>query len=193
MKKIPSIIAVVLVVIASFALGAFFGMGISDAKEVDITPVVTEAPVVAPTCPVVEVPVVETVVVTATPAVEEAAEFNAVFYISEWRSYVSEADQILYPTEPFEATVILFNGGQSEWGKDFEFVWVGGDEMKTKSIQIGQKVQPGSFAQFNIELMAPNGKAGTYTSWWMLETEDGVRFGSGYDGLRVVAITIVVE
>lgn len=193
MKKNSSVLAVVLMIVGAMLIGLLLGLVIDKNGSDNVDVVATEAPiVVVPTCPVVEVPVVETVIVTATPAVEEADEFNAVFYISEWRSYVSEADQILYPTEPFEATVILFNGGQSEWGKDFEFVWVGGDKMKTERVQIGQKVQPGSFAQFDIELMAP-ASSGTYTSWWLLETEDGVRFGSGYDGNRVVAITIVVE
>jgi len=194
MKKNNSILAVVFIVVGAMALGLFGGLMIAKNSPGSAEIVVTEAPVVAvPTLVATEAPVVVIPTETIEPVVEPTHDTRPVFYISEWRSYVSEADQILYPTEPFEATVILFNGGQSEWGKDFEFVWVGGDEMKTKSIQIGQKVQPGSFAQFNIELMAPNGKAGTYTSWWMLETEDGVRFGSGYDGLRVVAITIVVE
>jgi hypothetical protein len=126
-----------------------------------------------------EVPVVE----TTTP--------NE-FYISDWRTYVSEEDEILYPTEPFEATVILFNGGISEWGKDFKLVWVGGDYMGVEEVQILQKVQPGQFAQFEIALQAP-GSAGEYISWWYLETEKGFEFGSGYGGTKVVSISIVVK
>jgi hypothetical protein len=194
MKKNNSILAVVFIVVGAMALGLFGGLMIAKNSPGSAEIVVTEAPVVAvPTLVATEAPVVVIPTETIEPVVEPTHDTRPVFYISDWRVTGPEEDEIVYPTEPFTKTVILFNGGQSEWGKDFRLVWVGGDFMGTKEIQIGQKVQPGGFGQFDINLMAPNGKAGVYTSWWMLKTEDGVMFGSGYDGLRVVAISVVVE
>lgn len=193
MKKIPSILAIVLMVVGALAIGFFVGLTI-DKNSSNTDVIATEAPIVSvPTCPVAEVPVMVVPTETNVPTVEPTHDNRPMFYISDWRFMLDAGDEVLYPTEPFTATVILFNGGQSEWGKDFKFVWVGGEFMGTEEIQIGQKAQYNGFVQFDVDLMAPNAKAGTYTSWWMLETEDGVRFGSGYDGMRVVAITVVIE
>lgn len=79
----------------------------------------------------------------------------------------------------FTKTWRLQNSGSCTWDRDYSLVFVDGDRMSgDRRSSLDAIVDPGETVDVSIELTAPDTR-GRYRGYWMLEDEDGNRFGFG--------------
>lgn len=83
----------------------------------------------------------------------------------------------------FTKTWRLKNTGSCTWSAAFTLVWVQGDLMGADSvIQLtAVDVPPNSYANVDVAMIAPS-PPGSYKSYWMLRSADGIVFGIGING-----------
>jgi hypothetical protein len=84
---------------------------------------------------------------------------------------------VLNPGTTFIKTWKLLNSGTCAWKTTYSLVFFGGDRLGgAQSVKLPQEVAPGTIIELSIELKAPD-KAGSYTSYFKLENQNGERFG----------------
>jgi hypothetical protein len=94
--------------------------------------------------------------------------------------------------ETFVKTWRITNGGTSAWTKDYKIVRVNGDNMGVSSISLGKVVYPGDSIKISVTFTAPV-KAGAHSSGFMMETNNGYKFGLGAKSGSPWSFSIKVE
>lgn len=73
----------------------------------------------------------------------------------------------------------LLNAGKKRWTTGFHLVYHSGDPMgQTRSVALPQDVLPGGAVDVSVHLRAPD-QPGMAIGYWMLESDQGERFGLG--------------
>jgi hypothetical protein len=86
---------------------------------------------------------------------------------------------IITATEKFTKTWRFENLGTCSWTTKYKLVFVGGDKINAPdSITMPKNVAPGESVELSIDLTAPT-LEGRYKGVWILEDENGNRFGLG--------------
>jgi hypothetical protein len=88
------------------------------------------------------------------------------------------------PNQSFTKTWKLKNTGSCTWTTAFKLVFISGDNMNATSTNLAASVAPNQESDISIALQAPN-KAGTLTSIWRLQDDQGQYFGT--------TITVVIN
>ncbi len=91
----------------------------------------------------------------------------------------------------FTKTWTLTNVGTCTWDTGYSLVFVSGSQMSgPSSVPLTADVPPGSSVTLSVNLVAPT-VAGTYTGYWELSTDQGIRFGVGAGGANDFWVEIV--
>lgn len=81
----------------------------------------------------------------------------------------------------------LRNDGTCTWNPEYRLVFYSGDQMgASNSVKLNKYVKPGEQVDFLVDFKAPS-KAGTYTSYWRLQADDGSRFAQVFTLIKVAA------
>lgn len=120
---------------------------------------------------------------TATP---EYADFDNTNCVDEF-TYVSDITvpdgMTITPNTIFTKTWYIRNSGTCMWNSNYKIVYNSGDEVgRSKSfplLQPGNYIRPGESTVVSVELLAPNNINTSYSTVWALESDTGIRFGSG--------------
>lgn len=151
------------------------------------TPLPTETPV--PT----EVPT-EVILPTATRVAQTGGTGTGGCLVANFVSDVTVPDGTVYdPGTEFTKTWKIYNNGSCWWDNDFKIVFVSGDAMGSPasiSFNTGT-IMPGENANISLSLVAPS-TAGTYTGYWMLQTDMGEQFGLGSSD-KPLSLSITVD
>ena len=78
--------------------------------------------------------------------------------------------------EQFRKIWRVKNTGTCNWTPNYTFVFVSGDQMSGRNINIPTNVQPGQTVDLAVDFTAP-GNDGTYRSNWQMRTPQGQNFG----------------
>lgn len=100
------------------------------------------------------------------------------------------------PGTPFTKTWQLQNVGSCTWTKDYDLVFVKGNQMSgPDAVPLPSEVRPGEKVNISVNLVAPV-SPGRYRGDWMLQDASGKRFGLGANAnqpfwvsIRVVEVT----
>jgi hypothetical protein len=91
----------------------------------------------------------------------------------------------------FTKTWTLTNVGTCTWDTGYSLVFVSGSQMSgPSSVPLTADVPPGSSVTLSVNLVAPT-VAGTYTAYYELSTDQGIRFGVGAGGANDFWVQIV--
>ena len=82
------------------------------------------------------------------------------------------------PGESFAKTWRIRNSGSCEW-RDFQLVFVGGDQMSGEATVDVPALAAGSTIDVSVNLVAPDAP-GTYRGNWRMQTDEGTLFGSRF-------------
>jgi hypothetical protein len=134
-------------------------------------PPATETPTIPPTASATP----NTPVAVATSACDNAA------YVAD----VTFPDNtVLAPDTKFEKTWTLKNTGTCSWNKDYRLIFVDGSAMSGQNTNISGPVAPGSTINVTVAMTSPHDD-GTYTGYWRMMNDKGVRFGG--------SVTVVIK
>ncbi len=81
------------------------------------------------------------------------------------------------PGERFTKTWRIYNNGTCTWTPAYSFVYVSGDQMSGRNINIPTNVAPGQTIDISVDMIAPNGN-GTYRGYWQMRGSNNVNFGA---------------
>ena len=127
----------------------------SQLPQVDLVPVPTAVPVTVPTA-------------NTLPAGTDYMTFAADVTITDGHE--------VKPGERFRKTWRVKNTGNTTWTPYYSFVYVSGDRMEGRDINIPTTVYPGQTVELSVDLVAPKDK-GTYRGYWQMRTPYGYNFG----------------
>ena len=148
----------------------FFQMNFGEA-EVTIARPSQLAPVTAP-APVALVPVP-----TAAPTVSTVPTLPPGTDYMTFAADVTITDgHQVKPGERFRKTWRVKNTGTTTWTPYYSFVYVSGDRMEGRDINIPTTVYPGQTVELSVDLVAPKND-GTYRGYWQMRTPYGYKFG----------------
>lgn len=100
---------------------------------------------------------------------------------------------VVQPGATFIKTWRVENSGTTTWGSNFKIVFVSGNAMGGPASQtLGKTVPPGGSIDISLSLTAPN-TLDTHRGNWMLETDNGTRFGLGVNADQPFWVQIVVK
>jgi hypothetical protein len=86
------------------------------------------------------------------------------------------------PGEKFIKTWRIKNNGTCTWTKEYAIVLSNGDLMSAESPSfLVDEVNPGQIVDISIELVAP-ATGGSYKGNWLMQNDQGVKFGLGESG-----------
>ena len=80
------------------------------------------------------------------------------------------------PKKAFDKTWKIQNTGTCAWTTDYQYKFIGGEQMGGGDIKVPQAVQPGDTINLTLKLTAP-ATAGKYRGQWRLFAPDGTPFG----------------
>ncbi len=131
----------------------------------------------------VSVSIDDNIRLTATP---EYADFDNTNCVDEY-SYVSDITvpdgMSITPHTMFTKTWYIRNTGTCMWNSNYKIVYHSGDEVgRAKSfplLKAGNYIRPGESTAVSVEMLAPAEVGQQYSTFWALESDKGVRFGSG--------------
>lgn len=83
---------------------------------------------------------------------------------------------VLQPGQTYVKTWRIRNVGQTRWGDDYSFVFLGGDSLGAASVVAVPSTAPGALADISVMFTAP-AQPGVYQSQWELRSPDGGGFG----------------
>jgi len=87
-------------------------------------------------------------------------------------------DSEFEPGENFTKTWTVRNDGTCAWTTDYRLVFTSGDQMNGPSAKaFSNTINPGENVTLSVGLTAP-ASDGTYTGTWVIEANDGERFGN---------------
>jgi hypothetical protein len=95
---------------------------------------------------------------------------------------------VMAPGQNFDKTWRIQNAGTCTWTVTYKAVFTGSGNgpMGAVTTPIGKVVKPGESIDITVEFVAPT-TAGDYVSWWKLQNDAGVFFGTPFS----VAIKVV--
>ena len=82
----------------------------------------------------------------------------------------------LYQGQAFTKTWRVKNTGTCTWTPDYSFVYVTGDQMSGRNINVPTTVAPGQTVDLSVNLIAPYGD-GSYRGYWQMRSPQGSNFG----------------
>ena len=95
-------------------------------------------------------------------------------------AYVSDVTipdgQRLSKGEGFRKTWRVQNTGSCTWTSDYTFVFVSGNQMGGRTINIPGAVDPGQTVDLSVDMTAPSSD-GTYQGNWQMRSPQGMNFG----------------
>lgn len=98
-------------------------------------------------------------------------------------TYVSDVTisdgTVLAPGESFDKTWLLENNGSCEWSKDYEVIFVSGNDMDGADTDIDTVVSSSEQVKVTVAMIAPETE-GTYTGYWKMMNEEGATFGASF-------------
>ena len=148
----------------------FFRMDFREAEATIARPSQL-APVTAPE-PVALVPVP-----TSAPTVSAASSLPTGTDYMTFAGDVTITDgHQVRPGERFRKTWRVKNTGNTTWTPYYSFVYVSGDRMEGRNINIPATVYPGQTVELSVNLIAPKDD-GTYRGYWQMQTPYGYNFG----------------
>ena len=148
----------------------FFQMNFGEAKATAARPSQL-APITAPE-PVALVPMP-----TAVPTVSTRPTLPLGTDYMTFAADVTITDgHQVKPGERFRKTWRVKNTGNTTWTPYYSFVYVSGDRMNGRDINIPTTVYPGQTVELSVDLVAPKDK-GTYRGYWQMRTPYGYNFG----------------
>jgi hypothetical protein len=150
-------------------------------QDLALTPSATPPPTATPPC---LQPLTQTL--AATGASEEEADLTATLSITlpeegtenrvEWVSQSIADKTVFAPGETFTMTWSLKNTGFTTWTPDYVFRFFSGDPFGApREVLLNQEVPPGEIIDIVLQMKAPAGP-GTYTSVWVMSTENRSNF-----------------
>jgi hypothetical protein len=96
------------------------------------------------------------------------------------------------PGEELTKTWRLQNVGTATWTTEYALVFDNGDQMDAPfRVPFLEEVPPQGYVNISVDFTAPD-EAGEYSSYWMLENEDGDSFGTGAEFDQPIWMIIVV-
>lgn len=99
---------------------------------------------------------------------------------------------VVEPEQEFTKTWRLRNAGSCTWSRKYALIYYGGEKMGApESVPLSVEVPPGAEIEVSIKVKAPK-LYNTYTSYWLLQDEKGVAFGTGASGKGPIYMKIVV-
>ncbi len=115
-------------------------------------------------------------------ACENAAEFVADVTIPD--------NTAVAPGEAFVKTWRVQNSGSCTWGPEYRLIFSGGEQMgAAANVPLPQLVEPGGEVEVSVNFTAPQ-ESGSYQSDWLLQSPDGVTFGSRGDYPLYVLVAV---
>jgi hypothetical protein len=100
---------------------------------------------------------------------------------------------IVAPGAKFTKTWVITNGGTGTWEPDFKLVFSSGEAMNAPAyVFLKQTVAPGQSVYASVDLVAP-ATPGTYTAYYLLQTDQGYSFGIGDSGVDPFWVTVAVQ
>ena len=148
----------------------FFQMDFSEAEATIARP--SQLPPVTSPAPVVLVPVPTPIpTVSAKPAVPPNTDYMT--FAADVT--ITDGHQVK-PGERFRKIWRVKNTGTTTWTPYYSFVYVSGDRMEGKNINIPATVYPGQTVELSVDLVAPKND-GTYRGYWQMRTPYGYNFG----------------
>ena len=155
-----------------------------------VVPVTPVEPVVVTSEPIyIVVTATPQSVVTAAPVVESTQDNRVDFMIGDWRVVKPEVDW-LFGGHDFNRKIVIFNAGSQRWGRNFKLVSVGKTNYGYHKTVTNVAVLPNEFGEFTVALHSPE-EGGTYTEYFMMETDTGELFGCGLSN-EPIAVTFKV-
>ncbi len=148
----------------------FFQMDFSEAEATIARP--SQLPPVTAPAPVVLVPVPTPIpTVSSKPAVPPNTDYMT--FAADVT--ITDGHQVK-PGERFRKIWRVKNTGTTTWTPYYSFVYVSGDRMEGKNINIPTTVYPGQTVELSVDLVAPKND-GTYRGYWQMRTPYGYNFG----------------
>jgi hypothetical protein len=89
------------------------------------------------------------------------------------------------PGASFDKTWTLLNTGSCAWNTSYKLAFFSGEGMSGSASAVPSTVNAGSQVNMTVHLVAPS-KAGSYTGYWRMQTDQGTGFG----GSVYVQITV---
>lgn len=100
---------------------------------------------------------------------------------------------VLGAGDAFTKTWAVTNTGSCSWNTNYKLIFTSGSQLSApSSVNLPNSVGVGQTVDISVNMTAP-GSAGTYTGYWMLESDNGTVFGVGIYGNTAVYVNIVVE
>jgi len=97
------------------------------------------------------------------------------------------------PNTAFTKTWRLKNSGSCSWTTDFDLVFDSGSAMSAPAtVAMPTTIKPGHTVDLSVEMVSPS-STGSYTSYWMLRSPNGVLFGLGPQADRPFWVKISVK
>ena len=113
---------------------------------------------------------------TQEPAQSAGAEGPRIDYMSLESDIKITDGHHVQPGEHFRKTWRVKNTGTTTWTPKYSLVFVFGDQMNGKAINIPAAVVPGESADLSADLIAPY-TDGNYRGYWQMQAPDGRNFG----------------
>ncbi len=102
-------------------------------------------------------------------------------------------DSVVTPGQTFIKIWRLRNAGTCTWTKEYDLLFVEGEQMGAPAAQaLTADVPPGTTVDLSISFKAP-GVTGTYRSDWILRNAKDVNFGLGTKGDQTFYVRVKVE
>lgn len=97
------------------------------------------------------------------------------------------------PGTQFVKTWRVQNIGSCTWTRDYDLVFVGGDQMSGPSaLPLSGDFPPGAVVDLSVTLVAPSVET-VYTGYWQLRNEEGILFGGGPNADQPFYVRIRVD
>jgi hypothetical protein len=97
------------------------------------------------------------------------------------------------PGTQFVKTWRVQNIGSCTWTRDYDLVFVGGDQMSGPSaVPLTGDFPPGAVVDLSVTLVAPSVET-VYTGYWQLRNEEGILFGGGTNADQPFYVRIRVD
>jgi hypothetical protein len=143
-----------------------------------------------------EYPTVSATAPGAATVDPNATEFPAAGNCTNQAQFVSETvpgRTVMLPGAAFLKTWTLMNTGTCQWGRGYALVFDHGDRMDGPDlVPLTASVPPGAVYTFAVNLIAPAAE-GEFKGYWLLQTPQGVRFGTDSGVSQAVEVKIVVS
>jgi len=99
----------------------------------------------------------------------------------------------LGPGSSFVKTWRISNSGSCTWNTNYKLIFSSGSLLSApSSLNLSNSVAPGQTVDISVNMVAP-ANYGTYTGYWMLESDQGAVFGVGLNGNTAIYVLIVVN